>query len=59
VIRARHNVEFSRDSYGDQTPSVLDVFVNKQVDRTHDDKGWREARQVFDTRWNSASGNLG
>ena len=59
MICARHDVEFSWDSRGDQAPGVLDVFVDKQIDRAHDDKGWREARQIFDTRWNGAGGNLG
>jgi len=59
MISAWYNMEFSGDACGDQAPGVLDVFVDKQIDRAHDDKGWREARQVFDTCWNGAGGNLG
>jgi hypothetical protein len=59
MICARHDVEFGRHSCGNQTPGILDILIDEEIDSTHYDECRRKARQVLDAGRHGAGGDFG
>ena len=59
MIRAWHNMQFSRHARSDQAPRILDILVDEEIDPADYDESGRKASQVLHAGGDSSGGNFG